>query len=184
MKIILLALSCLTFVCSCSSNQPREYSASVPELSIAASAAVANKLQGIEKLSLLSVSNPQQALLSGDALVAISRDKWNDKNIAELTQHFGQKPLMTVFSAENSADNDFEKISNGEISITHPWYLYTNFSDTANNDQLLSLLQYLYSEQAQQQLADRGLLTLPKALRGRAQVQLGLTPAQFDGGYK
>ena len=184
MKIILLALSCLTLICSCSNNQHQEYSANVPDLSIAVSADVASTLQDFEKLSLLSVSNPQQALLNGDALVAISRDKWNDENIAELTQRYGEKLLMTVFSAENSAGNDFEKISSGEMTITDPWYLYTNFSDGANTNQLLSLLQYLYSEQAQQQLSDRGLLTLPEALRARAQVQLGLTPAQFDGGYK
>lgn len=184
MKAILLALTCLTFICACSNNEPRKYSASVPDLSIAASIDVANTLQGFEKLSLLSVSNPQQALLSGDALMAISRDKWSDENIAELTQRYGETPLMTVFSADKSAGNDFEKIKRGEITIIRPWYLYTNFSDSANNNPLLSLLQYLYSEQGQQQLADRGLLALPKALRSRAHVQLGLTSAQFDGGYK
>jgi hypothetical protein len=184
MKTILLALSCLTLICSCSSNQLREYSANVPDLSIAVSADVANTLQDFEKLSLLSVSNPQQALLNGDALVAISRDKWNDENIAELTQRYGEKLLMTIFSAENSAGNNFKKISSGEMTIIHPWYLYTNFSDNNNNENLLSLLQYLYSEQSQQQLAHRGLLALPQPLINRAQVQLGLTAASFDGGYK
>ena len=184
MKIILLILSCLTLACACSSNAHRQYSGNVPELPIATNTDVGSKLQGFEKLLLLSVNNPQQALLNGDTLIAISSDKWSDENIAELTQRYGQKPLMTVFSAEDTGGDDLEKFSRGESTITRPWYLYTNLSDGNDNDQLRLMLQYLYSEQSQQQLADRGLLALPQPLINRAQVQLGLTEPQFDGGYK
>ncbi|GAL16443.1 ABC-type phosphate transport system periplasmic component [Vibrio astriarenae] len=72
------------------------------------------------KMSIETHQNVQQAMLQGQARVAISSRKWTDEEVGHFYQKYSQIPVMLYFTADVAAivshpDNPVESISMSDL---------------------------------------------------------------------
>ncbi len=185
MKLLSLVFISI-LLAACSGQQQSEQTAPPSIIKVAVDSEVGNTLSGFPGLDLVVVDDIARPLLDGQATVAISREKLSDDVMGRFAGRFGEHPVMTIFTAPLPQDeNQRLALERGEKTINKAWFLYriktnTDVLPESERQQLI----WLYSDDVQQQLADRGLLSLPEPLRQRARVALSLEPPMVPGGYR
>lgn len=181
-----LAASATLLLSACSSTEPAAYPYEIPDVAIVVDSSNIEMFNAVDTFHLVSSDTPAETLLSGEASLAISRHKWSDKTLADFVKSYGERPKMTILSATAPESEERRNdMLTGTTPLDEPWYLYSNLATTTDSqERLRALLAYLYSNQGQERLSAAGLLALPPAMQHRAQVQLGLKDAKFEGGYR
>jgi hypothetical protein len=166
---------------ACNSQQqaPTDNSAFI---NVAVDKALAEKLSGFPGLQLIEVEDIIEPMLDGRVTIAISREKLTDNIMSRFDNH----PVMALLTAPLPEDEKQRlAMQSGEQLIERPWYLYRLKSIPESERQNVEQqLTWLFSDEAQRQLADRELLPLPEPLRQRARVILGLEQPIITGGYR
>ncbi|ARN75150.1 hypothetical protein [Oceanicoccus sagamiensis] len=186
----------VSLLAACSSQEEKQVT-SIPAIRIAVDAQLANQLVNFPNVEWVVVEDIADPLLDGRAALAISQQKLSDDVMGRFQARHGERPAVSIFTAPLPDNQNSQDVySRGEQLIKNPWYLYHLTNPTqqlaalpeSQQEQGVSLIRqqlaWLFSDQAQQQLADRGLLSLPEPLRQRARVALGLEAAAYQGGYR
>ena len=171
-----LSLVLVMLLAACSSQPESEPADDFPPIVIAVDTPTAASLADFPRLQLIVVDDITAPLLDGRATMAISQTKLSDDTMGLLSSKAGKLPTMTILTAAASD-------SQADSLLEDPWYFY-RLKVVGGFEASEAQLAWLLSDEAQQQLADRGLVALPEPMRQRARVALGLEPPAYAGGYR
>lgn len=181
--VILSLIAGVSGLSGCSSEPKKDSMASLPKVSVAMGAEQADKLQQLNDMVLV-VDSPSQALLDGEVQFAISETKWEDSTMGEFLLRYGHRPVMTILTASIDRQAEKDAVVNGQMTMDRPWYLYSNFNGSTDMQNLQQVAVWLYSQEGQEKIAEKGLVALPEPLLTRGRVKYNLEDPLFKGGYR
>ncbi len=141
----------------------------------------------------LDISDSSNDLINGRQRLALSRGAWDDRDVASFRLAHGSDPLvlpLTRFLPEPETNADLEETTversawEREDSLD-TYYLYVLLPETpAERERLLQQLAGLLADPFQDGLEHSSFQRLPPPLVDTWKVRLGLSDAQFPGGYR
>lgn len=141
-------------------------------------------------VELVVTEDAKQAMLNGVARIAITKQRWTDREVSDFEQKYGVKPVMLYFAATQNSKNDtpvpIKDILAGIYTDADVYHLYTIPKELKIEDETLAnpMFGVVVNEQDLELFEQHGFIPLPQGAMLRNRVSVSLDKPTIEGGYR